>query len=1018
MGSGKPRKQRQKGSAKLPLDEWSDVSDEHDQSSTAANHAPSPLRTAAGLNNFHGGNSKRRTIATAVLVAALFILCPLLFGSGTSPQTAPVQLTVDSARPPAPLATSLLASGGGEENVNSDNRNDGKGQQPGVGRLELSDEERRVLLGIEAAPPAPNNAKSENAAPTDRRPLTAREREQQAREAEVKKDKEQQQQQKQDPPSEQPPSSDSREGSNSRPALPQPPLLPAAADAGPSTVGTMAGIARAVLVASRRGGGADSKASQGEGDGESSAGAASPPNPYTAVLPRADRGLWQCPTGAPSDPFRSVLRPLRGEPQHAMCGVVVTNVCLKNSRPIVFVDEATPGAIPRSGGGLWPLDDDEQSFLRSGGGGGGVNGGKGVEGAVGSGSSSTSAEAWASAFQLTPGGVISLCNEAVKGKPRFQMRELLPAAFNALVVPTLRLQRGVWEAKGMLPLLPQAPPPPRSSATKIIEDGGAQQSLAGAGASSGRYEATYGGCDGKVLVAPFCWELYGYHLLLCIMAMHAHLGRLGLLPSSAEEAGVSSATSSSSSSSSGEYSSPLRIIVAVSKASKHFPYMTGSSTDWGGAVRLNYMPSNNNNGGGLMGGALGNNFATVEATSVMPSRTHPSTYWRLWATIADSPSDVFPDSDVPPQCFRLAVLGAPASFAVSNAEGRAFRRSVLLRLAVPVRRLSSNPSGSEARGDGNGGGKGTGDVPALGPIDGAAEEGGSSGGDTSSQHLWQPTLLTAETFGGLLKSRLAPHSRLIGPSEQHTPLLSRPSPAAKPILRRGTEDVGSGGGVVGRTPLDNSLIGGQKGGLGDGEEGERRRLTAVGGLIRCRRYRVVIIQRSTSYAITNIGALTRQVRCVVGGGRWDAATQACAATATDPASVNTEEGESKSAASGHSSNSNSRLFSLHVAVLEKLSLEQQLELAANTDLIIAVHGNGLTWTALMPTGGAVIELWPNYVYNSNYQRFAERNALLKVNVAAGNADCRHRCPMAYTIPDDAFAKVLGHLDRAACHGAA
>eukprot|EP00744_Colponema_vietnamica_P026643 GILI01039598.1.p1 GENE.GILI01039598.1~~GILI01039598.1.p1 ORF type:complete len:122 (+),score=20.84 GILI01039598.1:39-368(+) len=96
-----------------------------------------------------------------------------------------------------------------------------------------------------------------------------------------------------------------------------------------------------------------------------------------------------------------------------------------------------------------------------------------------------------------------------------------------------------------------------------------------------------------------------------------------------------------------------------------------------------------------------------------------------------------------------------------------------------------------------------------------------------------------------------------------------------------------------------------------------------------------------------------------------------------------------------------------------MSLEEQMALAVNTDLFVAVHGNGLTWTALMPPGGAFIELWPNYPYNANYLKFAERHALFRETVQA-KADCKNRCPASYTIPTAVFEAVINHLDTVSC----
>lgn len=46
---------------------------------------------------------------------------------------------------------------------------------------------------------------------------------------------------------------------------------------------------------------------------------------------------------------------------------------------------------------------------------------------------------------------------------------------------------------------------------------------------------------------------------------------------------------------------------------------------------------------------------------------------------------------------------------------------------------------------------------------------------------------------------------------------------------------------------------------------------------------------------------------------------------------------------------------LHVAQMERLSKKDQMELVSKADVVLGVHGNGLTNEIWMKPGGAVIE---------------------------------------------------------------
>ena len=56
---------------------------------------------------------------------------------------------------------------------------------------------------------------------------------------------------------------------------------------------------------------------------------------------------------------------------------------------------------------------------------------------------------------------------------------------------------------------------------------------------------------------------------------------------------------------------------------------------------------------------------------------------------------------------------------------------------------------------------------------------------------------------------------------------------------------------------------------------------------------------------------------------------------------------------------------------EKLTFEEQVQTVANTDILIGVHGNGLTNLLWLPEHGSAIELFPKKCHHYDYQVFCE-----------------------------------------------
>jgi hypothetical protein len=144
-----------------------------------------------------------------------------------------------------------------------------------------------------------------------------------------------------------------------------------------------------------------------------------------------------------------------------------------------------------------------------------------------------------------------------------------------------------------------------------------------------------GGAFG-VLIVPFCWELYGYHLLLCLMSTWATFQKSGL-PHLMQH---------------------RRVVVKVGilKGSGLFSYLVGSRKSW--------------------------DEPHIDEQDLRRSRPKPSYYWRLWSIIADTPDMVEPVGDIDPSCFDAGLLGGPPSTALTPAEQQEFKRELIRRLRL------------------------------------------------------------------------------------------------------------------------------------------------------------------------------------------------------------------------------------------------------------------------------------------------------------------------------------------------
>lgn len=63
---------------------------------------------------------------------------------------------------------------------------------------------------------------------------------------------------------------------------------------------------------------------------------------------------------------------------------------------------------------------------------------------------------------------------------------------------------------------------------------------------------------------------------------------------------------------------------------------------------------------------------------------------------------------------------------------------------------------------------------------------------------------------------------------------------------------------------------------------------------------------------------------------------------------------------------NSAHIMLHEAELHKMPIEEQVRLISKVDILVSMHGAGLTWTPAIQEGGAVVELYPPFLFKPHY----------------------------------------------------
>jgi capsular polysaccharide biosynthesis protein len=83
-------------------------------------------------------------------------------------------------------------------------------------------------------------------------------------------------------------------------------------------------------------------------------------------------------------------------------------------------------------------------------------------------------------------------------------------------------------------------------------------------------------------------------------------------------------------------------------------------------------------------------------------------------------------------------------------------------------------------------------------------------------------------------------------------------------------------------------------------------------------------------------------------------------------------------------------YNIRYIYLENYTIKKQLEIIANTDILIGVHGAGLTWCVFMKDDSTLIELYPENSNTDNYIRWCKianiKYKRLCINITAGNVN--------------------------------
>lgn len=408
------------------------------------------------------------------------------------------------------------------------------------------------------------------------------------------------------------------------------------------------------------------------------------------------------------------------------------------------------------------------------------------------------------------------------------------------------------------------------------------------------------GGNASMLLVPFCWELYGYHLLLCIMSAWANARRHGVCLGCPDPHNG--------------HDNPIvrHVVVGFLKGSGQFPFLRGSSSSWDSFTPpLTFTRADRKRPIGV--------FASHRIS--LPSKAESTPYWPLWRGLTDDPSNVWPLSDIEPSCYRHALLGHIPSVDVTPQEQMLFRDALLRRVlfgfgASSVKRTVSKRAADAIR------------EHLSASVNGTTEQ--------VDVLLGRLGLIKTNGAGFTASSRVQAMESLLRHRRSYYAANCRQDRRAK------------------RTSL---------------------------------RIRVTLIQRAKRYSIQNIGEVEDAIRRGV---------------------LHT--------ARRHHVYPVDWSVDIRTVVLENITVVRQIALAAlGTDLLVGVHGNGLSWSMLLEPTAAVMELWPHVPYNANYVTFANRGNLF-YKAVTGNGDCRSRCSATYNAAavEAAAADVAQHLWAVRC----
>jgi len=83
-------------------------------------------------------------------------------------------------------------------------------------------------------------------------------------------------------------------------------------------------------------------------------------------------------------------------------------------------------------------------------------------------------------------------------------------------------------------------------------------------------------------------------------------------------------------------------------------------------------------------------------------------------------------------------------------------------------------------------------------------------------------------------------------------------------------------------------------------------------------------------------------------------------------------------------------FRINYVSLENLSIREQLDIVSNSDILIGVHGAGLTWGIFMKEGSQMIEMFPGNSNVDDYRRWCKIANInyrrMTINISSGRVD--------------------------------